>query len=259
MGHIRLGVLPTSKKWTQVVALLSDNAGSEAVAAASARAAEAALSGAADDPIFLRAAWLLTNLPLAARAPECFEAFESLGLDLDAPPSLFALTGAVSGALDDEARRTGDRSDLGEMAQMALVESLAAAIEPQLPSLFDPDPAEVRSALGKLSQSDRFASLARDFFTRLTQRSLDYFLSRELANHIGIEGRFPSDAERRAFDAAIAQHCREASRIVEEYAGGWYGKTVWKDGALTEDAVRRFARYGFKKIRDELGRRRDAA
>ncbi len=142
---------------------------------------------------------------------------------------------------------------------MALVESLTAAIEPQLPSLFEPDPTELRSALGRLSQGDRFASLARDFFARLTQRSLDYFLSRELAKHVGDEGRFRTDAERRAFDAAIAQHCREASRIVEDYAGGWYGKTVWQEGRLTEDAARKFARYGFKKIRDELGRRRDAA
>jgi hypothetical protein len=144
------------------------------------------------------------------------------------------------------------------MAQMALVESLASTIEPQLPSLFGAESADVRRALGRLSGSDGFARLARDFFARLSQRCLDYYLSRELANHVGAGRRFATDTDRRAFDAALALHCREASRIVEAYAGGWYGKTVWQAGELDRGAADRFARYAFRKIRNELARRRDA-
>lgn len=259
MGHVRLGTLPRSRKWDDVVALLANGADVDDVAAASARAAESALAGASDDPVFQDAVWLLTNLPLAARAPGFVETLAELGVDAPDGPGLLELTAAIGDALDRRAGDTGGRTDLGEMAHAALLESLVAAIEPQIPSLFSPSPSDVRTALGRLSGGDRFADLARDFFTRVVQRSLDYFLSRELANHVGEGRRFASDAERRAFDEALAVHCRETSRIVKEYAGGWYGKTVWKEGRLTRREAERFARYGFKKLRDELGRRRVAA
>ena len=259
MGHVRMGTLSASRKWTQVVELLEEGAATERIAAASAEAAEHSLAGAARDPVFEEAAWLLMNLPLAARAPGYLVSLEALGLPVDREPSLFELSASIAAALDTRGRTIGGRTDLGEMAQLALVESLTGAIEPQLPTLFQAEPSEVRRALGRLSNGDRFASLARDFFARLTQRCLDYFLSRELANHVGAGRRFLSDAERRSFDSALALHCWETSRIIEAYAGGWYGKTVWQTDRLDRVAANRFARYAFKKIRDELARRRNVA
>ena len=141
---------------------------------------------------------------------------------------------------------------------MAAVESLTALVGPNLPSLFEPSPGDVQRAIGRFAGGARFGALAREFFARLTQRSLDYYLSRELSNHIGVGERFRDDAARSQFDDALDRHCREASRIVEEFAGGWYGKNVYQGDGLTPDAVRRFAPVAFKKIRDELRKRRDA-
>lgn len=259
MGHIRLGSLPTSKKWRQVVELIADGAPVGDVAALSAEAADYALKEASRDPALGEVLWLLVNLPLAARAPGFEAALARLDLHLDGPLSLFSLTAAIAERLDAQALASGDRTDLGEMASQALLEAITASLEPELPSLFTPEPAEVRTALGRLSGGDRFATFARQFFARLTYRTLDYYLSRELANHVGPDQRFKTDAERRAFDAALSTHCVEASRIVEAYADGWYGKTVWQKDALTREATLKFASYGFKKIRDELKRRQDAA
>lgn len=259
MGHIRLGVLPRSKKWRQVVAELERGADVAEIAGASAEAAESALAGAAQDPTLGDALWLLTTIPLAARGPGYAEDLEALGLRLDHSPSLFDLTAAIAGTLDEKARTFVGRTDLGEMAGLALVESLTAAVEPQLPSLFEPTADEVRMALGRLAGGERFAKLARDFFSRLTHRCLDYYLSRELANHVGTGARFADDGARARFDAALAQHCYEASKIVEAFAGGWYGKNVYQGDGLTPDKVEAFARYAFRKLRAGLGKRRDAA
>jgi hypothetical protein len=165
---------------------------------------------------------------------------------------------AISGAVDRYAREQGGRTDLGEMAQMAAVESLTALVGPNLPSLFRPDSEDVQRAIGRFAGGDRFSALAREFFGRLTQRSLGYFLSRELSNHIGLGDRFTDDVARSQFDNALDRHCREASRIVEEFAGGWYGKHVYQGGGLTRNNIRRFAPVAFKKIRAELRKRRDA-
>ena len=157
------------------------------------------------------------------------------------------------------AGRSGTKTDFGEIAQLALVESLNDAVAPRLPTLLEPDPGDLRRALARLASGDRFGALARGFFARLTSRTLDYYLSRELANHVGPGRRFQSDAERVAFDRALSTHAFETARIVEAFAGGWYGKQVWKSEGLTDASMAGFAQYAFKKIRDELGQRRLAA
>ena len=50
MGHVRLGVLSTSRKWRQVVEELRLGADIETVAASAADAAEASLKNASHDP-----------------------------------------------------------------------------------------------------------------------------------------------------------------------------------------------------------------
>jgi hypothetical protein len=258
MGHIRLGVLPRSRKWSQVVNELRLGAEVDDIAASAADAAEASLQGASYDPAFLHAFWLLTQIPLAARGG-AFEAdMHRLGIRIPDKPSLMDVTAAISGAVDRYAREQGRRTDLGEMAQMAAVESLAALVGRDLPTLFGPGPDEVRRALGRYASGDRFSTLAREFFARLTQRSLDYYLSRELSSHVGAGKRFTDDTVRSQFDEALGRHCREAAQIIEAFAGGWYGKNVYRGDGVTPDAVRRFAPVAFKKIRAELRKRRDA-
>lgn len=258
MGHIRLGTLPQSRKWRQVVDELNLGAGVEMVAASAASAAEASLQGASNDPAFLHSFWLLTQIPLAARGPAFTEELRGLGLQVREQPSLIDVVAAVSDAVDQYAREKGGRTDLGEMAQMAAVESLAVLVGRTLPSLFEPSPQEVQRAIGRFASGERFGALAREFFSRLTQRSLDYYLSRELNKHIGPGKRFRNDGARAEFDNALHRHCREASRIVEAFAGGWYGKNTYQGEGLTRDTIRRFAPIAFKKIRAELRKRRDA-
>jgi hypothetical protein len=258
MGHVRLGVLPRSRKWRDVVEHLRSGADVEVVSGAAAHAAEGSLKRASADPAFLYSFWLLTQIPLAARGPAFAEDLRGLGLDVPDRPSLMDLTSSISDAVDRYTRQHGGRTDLGEMAQMAAVESLTALLAANLPALFGPTPEEVQRAVGRLASGSRFSVLAREFFARLTQRTLSYFLSRELANHIGVEERFADDGERAEFDHALDWHCREASRIVESFAGGWYGKNVYQREGLTPEAVKRFAPVAFRKIIAELRKRRDA-
>ncbi len=258
MGHIRLGTLPQSKKWREVVSLLETDASVDLIAEAAARASDRDLSNANKDPRFQFVASLLVRLPLLARAPGFEDALADLGFGKN---DLGSVTGFLAGlelAIDRQAYDAGISSDAGILAKTALLESLSVQLRDRLPTLFEPTPQEIRRELGGFASGDRFAVLARDFFARLTYRSLDYYLSRELANHTGQSKRFESDAQRVAFQQSLAQHTFEASRIVEAFAGGWYGKTVWQKNSLNQEAINRFTQYAFKKMRSELGRRREA-
>src|SRR5436305_454204 len=99
------------------------------------RAAGAAAVGPAGQPRtpLLHACWLLTQIPLAARGPAFAEDLRRLGLKVLDQPSLMDVAAAFSGAVDRYARDCGGRTDLGEMAQLAAVESLTATVGPTVP------------------------------------------------------------------------------------------------------------------------------
>jgi hypothetical protein len=259
MGHIRLGTLPQSKKWQDVVGLLETNAPLDAIAEAAARASEYDLKRATDDPGFQFATGLLVRLPFLARAPGFEDVLADLRIGGDSLSSLPAFLAGLSNAIERDAFEVGYSSDISGLAKAALMETFADKLGERLPTLFESTPQELRKALAGYASGQEFARLSRAFFANLTYRSLDYFLSRELANHTGTDQRFTNDADRVAFERALKQHTVEASRIVEEFAGGWYGKTVWQKNRLDQQEIDRFTRYSFKKMRDELGRRRATA
>ena len=84
-------------------------------------------------------------------------------------------------AIDRHSFEAGASSDAGYLAKTALLETLSAQLRDRLPTLLEPTPQEIRKALGGFASGDRFAALARDFFARLTYRSLD----------LGLRGRGP--------------------------------------------------------------------
>src|SRR5262249_498764 len=150
-------------------------------------------------------------------------------------PTLLEIIAAFTSAVDRYVHKQGKRSDLGEMAQLAASETLASLAGRELPSLFGPTAEDVQQPLAKLSTSGRLSIVARDFFSRLTSRVLGYFLSRELSKHLGPNKRFAAVGDHSDFNAALDLHCREASRIIKEFSGGWYGRTLQQERRITKD------------------------
>jgi hypothetical protein len=254
MGHIRLGALPQTRRWEQVVELIAHDGSAAAVAAAALRAAEKGFAEAAEDQGLGRAVWLLTQLPLAARDASYVDRLRALGMLVETSPGVMELVGAFTDAVDAHMHRAGGRTDFGEMAQMAAAETLAALLGERSRSLFGTSAEDVQRVLAGFATTTQFGLLAREFFGRLTRRFLTFFLSRELPNHVGGARRFASVADHVAFDGAFDLHCRQASQIVEEFAGGWFSKANWEQ-RVTPDTARAFAWVALKKIRTELRRR----
>ena len=66
---------------------------------------------------------------------------------------------------------------------------------------------------------------ARDFFARLIQKLLEYYISRAAPrNSIGPNKSLRTIDRQIEFRGALERHCREAALIVEAFAGGWYSK-----------------------------------
>ena len=252
MGHTRLGNLPRTRKWGQVVGLMAGGAGAAQIANATIRAAEKGLNLAAEDKALVETVWLLTQLPLAAKQENFGAALRQAGLDVTDSPGLMELVGAVSDAIDARLSNNRGRTDLGEMAQMAASETLAKVIGERAGSLYGVAPADVQSALASIGTVNQFGQVARQFFSRLTNRCLDYFVSRAASHHLGPGERFPTLAAQSQFGEALELHCYEASKIVERFSGEWFSKTNWEKQGIGRQEAAGFAHVAMGKLADEL-------
>ncbi len=122
--------------------------------------------------------------PLASKGARCQATLaywvfnRNRGVSVVAEPSLMELVGGLSDAVDAHVYRVGGRTDLGEMAQMGAAETLASILGQRTTSLFETTHEDVRRELARLGTPVNFSVVARDFFARLTERYLTYFLSR---------------------------------------------------------------------------------
>jgi len=251
VGHIRLGQLPRTRKWQDVVGLITAGADAGQLARATLTAAEECLEIASKDQGLIETVWLLTQLPLAARTDDFAGALRETGLDVPDDPTLLDITGAFSEAVDRKVAN-GSRSDLGEMAEMAALEAVSNAIRLRTDSIFGSTPDDVRAAFSGLATERQFSKLARDFFGRMSNRCLGYFLSTELPNHIGEGKRFATLAQKTGFSKALETHCEEASLIVETFSGGWFKKTNWLKGGISRKAAAGYIHVAMSKLLAEF-------
>jgi hypothetical protein len=257
MGHQRLGTLPRSREWQQVIALISDGANVELIAAATSRAAETSMIDASGDPAVRHAFWLLTQIPLAAREAEFERALRKLGIKVPPQPSVAEITSAMMDAIDGVIKGRRARTDFGEMAQLCAAESLSAVAGSEVRDLFGGTAPAVKSALAGLATAKQFSILARDYIARLARQHLNYFLSRALSAHVGAGRRFTTVREHRAFEEALDLHCRETTRIIKEFAAEWFSKRLY-EGGINPDNAGRFVHAAFQKVREEFRHRRSA-
>lgn len=254
MGHNRLGALPRTHKWLDVVELVDCGGSSAAVADATLDAAYDNFAEGAADPTLVHTVWLLTQIPDAARSGDFIDAMRRLGLEVPTGASPTDIATALGAAVDSAARdRARPRSDLGEMARLAAVETLVGVLRDRTPSLFGPDPDAGQRALARLATERQFGGLAQSFFARLTERVLTHFVSKELPQHVGVGRRFETLADQRAFKEAVGLHAHQAAKIVEVFAGTWWSKAKF-DRDLTPARTERFVAYAMKKMRDEIRR-----
>ncbi len=253
-------MLHATRKWQDVIALITGGASAAEIAAETALAAEQSLKRASRNQMLRHAFWLLTQIPLAARKENFAEALRELGLAVGNAPNLIEIGAAMIAAIDRVSFTTQRRDDLSEIASKAATESLIGVAGRSEESLFGATYGadDARAALRRLSTNRQFGILAREFMTRLITSFTGYFLSRTLPLHVGVQKRFQSFRDHHAFEQAIARHCQETSLIMEQFACEWFSKTNY-EGGITPKKAGDFLHVAIEKVTAELAYRRAPA
>ena len=253
MGHVRMGVLPRTRNWVQVIGLLAGGADHRELAAATLAAAKRSLIEASNDPSLLHTVWLLTQIPQIAKQDDFCQSMGRLNIHLSSDFSIFDLTSGLSEAVETYTRWNGGRSDLGELAVKSACETISIQLGEKTPSLFGSTSHEIQDICKEFSTAKGFGILARDFFSRFASHFIRYFLSREIPNHVGRNQRFANIGEHQQFLDGIDLHCYQAALIIKEFSSGWYSKNLHQ-GGITPDKVKQYVHVTLKKLRSEFAR-----
>ncbi len=247
MGHLRLGRLPKTRRWIEVVELLeADPTDAARVTGATVVAAETHLRSLPSNEPLTYAFWLLLRIATASRSETFVQDVRGLGLSVTAETSALELISEVADEL--RGRFRGGDSATAEFASLAVRRALTETVGSFGGSLFGSTVDDLQSAFRRFSTKDQFSEVAYGFFADFTARLLTSYLDRELSNHV--EG---SISERMEVASAIDLHARQSAAIMREFAGGWYSKQNWETkGEITLDDAQRFVAVALRKLRMEL-------
>ena len=261
MGHTRLGKLPKTQKWLDLVRWIAGSGVSggvlsaasyvEAIAAQTLEASRAGLDNAKHDPGVLYAFFLLTQVTLASGTTNWEDALALHGIRLASDCTVFDLTSEIQAAIDRHVSESSSgATDLSEMAQQSVGEALMSLADTRTASLFGGSSDEVRSAIRTLSTKKGFGELGQRFFGRFVARFLNFYLSRATAAALG-GPRLPDLADIAEFNEALRAHCDQSARIVRDFCGEWYSKTAFEGGINPENSSR-FLAVAVRKLSSEL-------
>lgn len=261
MGHTRLGTLPKSRKWTKVTSFfLVPDAKTEYTSTGKLQdknvtflaqhTIEAALDGlqSATHDIGLRhVVFTLMQIALASREDNWLEAMRRIDIHISPESSPLELTEEFQRTIDDFLMQKGAVTDWSEMAQKAAGEALLSLSSSRSETLFGTN---LQGAIRPLSTKKGFSDLGHEFFSRFMYHFLNFYLSRVTAKYTGGQ-RISNLQDLNQFNNILAQHCKESSKIVRDFCGGWYSKTNYEQG-ITIENTSRFTFIALAKIRKEL-------
>ena len=254
---MRIGTLPATEPWNGVVKKIGvEGAAAPEVADATLDAARKAFLAVGEDAGFRQTTYLLVDMALAGNKPNAAALLEKLGVNVSDNTSLAEVAMQISQELDSRIDATRKRSDFGEMAQQALVGAVLEHVQKYLLPLLPPTRRDVMTAFKALSKEKEFGAVARRFCAKLTDGTLNYFLSKTLGTQVGEGQRFATTNQVTEFESAMRRHCEESSEIMEKFAAEWFSKRRFLGGGtISRDTVDRFAWYGMQKMRLELEER----
>ena len=257
MGHLRISVLPKSRKWQDIIQYIIGMQVTETEVAEIAQKTieniRSRFRHIEKDNGVLKAFQFLVNLAVASREEDpqmCL--LDNFGVELPNNPTLLSFVKAVGSYVSMKK----DSFEYGGIAQQAAGDAISTWYDQNQQdalSLFESleDPYKVWR---KANNGAGFCELSRLFFAKFTQRYLEYFLERDVPAALGnIDKQIVFKHLLEEHVDAISLHAFETAKITQSFAAGWFNKHA-KTGIPNEKEIERFLSHAFGKMRDELQR-----
>lgn len=253
MGHERVGVLPHTNPWMKIVAQLTALSTSESDIAEIARTT---LQNVRKQFRYIhtdrgvKAAF--TFLIALATSGHCLDdTTRSIipKIDLSTNPSPLKLATLLQNWIDTNR----DSLEYGDIAKRSASDAIAYWTSQQTQQLsLLASSHSVAEIWHKASNGTGFCDISRVFFSKFTERYLNYFLCRcSSAVLTDITQRQLFSERMMVHVEVVSKYAFETSKIMQSFAAGWFNNYVVKH-TLSDRAIENFLRIAFGKLQDEL-------
>ncbi|MDD5085551.1 MAG: hypothetical protein PHE61_05860 [Candidatus Omnitrophica bacterium] len=260
MGHERVGFLPKTKKWNDLVgqmgSVYSSGLPVASVAAQTLQNVRKRYETLFRDDTVKTVFAFLVVFSRACRFPDPRNQLQDSGIPIPDQPTLLS----VVKALREQVPTHESASEYGQLALAAAADAIGQwhkqHATTQMP-LFQPS-SEFFESWRDLGNGAGFCELARLYFGKLTERYLNYFLDRAAS------ATFPNIQQREQFQREIhshvddvSKHAFETAKITQSFAAGWFNAHT-REGLPDAKEIEGFLAIAFGKLRDELRREGEA-
>jgi HEPN domain-containing protein len=256
MGHERIGRLPKTHQWRQIVEQIGRLSTSDIeiaeIAGQTIKNVRSRLRSIEQDEGVKAAFKFLVMLSIASRSQNPEKELSSVGIRT--PESITPLS--LAKELHRWVAANGESLEYRQIAQGAATDAIAIWHNQNKATqarLFEPsdDPYDVWRKAGN---GRGFCELARIFFAKFTERYLNYYLEREASSALKSANKRAQFSEQIEDHVdKVSQHAFETAKITQSYSAGWFNKYA-AQGIPDEQTIESFLSYAFGKIRDELQR-----
>ncbi|HCC35969.1 MAG TPA: hypothetical protein DEQ02_10255 [Ruminococcaceae bacterium] len=257
MGHMRIGFLPRSKQWNEIVNQLSlfggDPTDVHRIAEATLSAIQNNYKKLPDDESIIKAVRFLAILSYSANQSDQENFLNKNGYSVDSGMTLFSILSSAQQYISTE---TGSL-EVNKMARDAAMKAVMVyhdAHKSNQTTLFSD---ETENTWRSTGTGAAFCELARTFVAEFTDRQLRYCIEREAPRVINDLGLLRSFSETLSSQStAISNHALDTSKLMQSWAAGWYNNN--SISSLPSDVqVRQFVDFSFRKMREEFRREVD--
>lgn len=255
MGHERVGILPRSKRWIQIIdqieAFPDSNEISE-IANQTIENVRSRFKNIERDSGVLSAFKFLILLSHASKNKNPSQLLFNHGINL--PENFTPLH--IAKAVNDWTDSHAESNEYAAIAKESTIKALSEWYfnhETKQINLFLPD-SNTTEIWKESSNGAGFCELSRLYFSKFTENYLKYFLEREASaslNSIEERDRFESYLENHVDE--ISNHAFETAKITQSFAAGWFNKHV-KEAPPSDKEIQGFLSFAFEKMRTELYR-----
>ncbi len=219
MGNSRYGALAKTRNWLKVVELLADEQATVGeVATETITAARHAILTLQRDRLLAHCGFLLTHLAWEARNQRLTEFLNEVGIPSAEIQNRSDLISALARYFTERRQEFGNITALSEVTESAFLETIQRTLSGSTQSLFEAGIDEIESAFKACSTPRGFSEATVQFFSSFLRRTLRYFLSKEIPNHIGLARRFESLDAVAEFDKGVDRFSSENAKILSQYS-----------------------------------------
>jgi len=250
MGHERIGFLPKSQSWNNIInqlKLFDNNPNTiSKIADNTLENVRALYKEMHNNESLFSAIKFLAILAISANRENQLNFLNSSGINIS-EISIFALAYGVKEYVKTE------RGSL-EINKITCDSVLEAIVKYEHNNknlqneLFESTRENLWSKIGSGSN---FCELARLFFASFTDRHLRYYLERETAHSIDNFSKIENF--KKTLYEQITQHSYETAKIMQSYAAGWFNKYAIA-GSPSNEEITGFLKISFEKMREEFRR-----